>query len=93
MAEGGIVGKVGILRLLSGLVILIQSDVLSQISTFWGLQPSRFVTRMRWASDIMDTSPALLDLGCPHSVTISTPSGVHSAPGTSKGVRSAPPVS
>ena len=30
----------------------------------------------------MDTSPALLDLGCPHSLTISTPSGVRSAPGT-----------
>ena len=47
-----------------------------------GLYPGRFVARVRWASELIDTSLALRDLGCPHSLTIATPSGGRSAPVT-----------
>ena len=41
MTEGGIVGKVGILRLLSHEWVGHTTIGCSQISTFWGLQPSQ----------------------------------------------------
>ena len=47
-----------------------------------GLQRGRFVVRVRWAPELIDTSLTLRDLGCAHSLTIATPLSGRSPPFT-----------
>ena len=82
MTDGGAVGKVGILRLLRGLVIL--QSVAIKFRPFGPPAGGRrrFVVRVRWAPELIDTSLTLRDLGCAHSLTIATPLSGRSPPFT-----------
>ena len=80
MTDGGAVGKVGILRLLRGLVIL--QSVAIKFRLFGPPARGRFVVRVRWAHELIDMSLTLRDLGCAHSLTIATPLSGRSPPFT-----------